>query len=401
MPLKLGDNDASELPRVLMYVPQFPYPIVGGLERQALRLSAALIAKGVTVLALSGKIEPDQPLRENVEGVEVVRRPWPRSKLLRYIFNPVDTFIVLFRIRNEFDVLHVHQNSLAGLYAILIGRLLGKPVLTKLPNVGDLGVPGIQSQAFGMLRIAALKKSAGIVAMTRESVSELDAIGYPEERVLLVSNGIEIRESIASSHRKKGPLRVVFVGRLNEQKQLPNLIGAWKKLKDEKPLDARLEIWGDGPDQPALKQLCRKLDVEDSILFQGYCESVREVLADADVFVLPSRIEGNSNSILEAMEAGLPIVATTVGGAEMQVGPEGAKLLCPPGDMNALAERLQLVLADSKLRIRTGAAMRCRVEKHFNINRIADIYIEAYRSLCGSVHPSLGSISNLPDGMNK
>ena len=400
MPLEPGDQDSSELPRVLMYVPQFPYPIVGGLERQALRLSRALIAKGVTVLALSGKIEPDQPARENVEGIEVIRRPWPRSKLVRYIFNLIDTFIVLYRMRNEFDILHVHQNSLAGLYAILIGRLLGKPVLTKLPNIGDLGVPGIQSLAFGTLRIAALKQSAGIVAMTRESVAELNAIGYPEEQVLLVANGIEIEESIRSSHRKNGPLRVVFVGRLNEQKQLPTLIGAWKELSDEKPIDARLEIWGDGPDQPALMQLCRKLNVENSIFFQGYCENVRGLLADADVFVLPSRIEGNSNSILEAMEAGLPIVATTVGGSEMQVGPEGANLLCPPGDMNALAIRLRLVLTDSELRLHTGAAMRRRVEEHFDINRIADIYIEAYRSLCGAAHLPLGAIGSLPDGTN-
>jgi glycosyltransferase involved in cell wall biosynthesis len=125
-------------------------------------------------------------------------------------------------------------------------------------------------------------------------------------------------------------------------------------------------------------------------------DNVRRKLPAADIFVLPSRTEGNSNAVLEAMEAGLPIVATTVGGTPMQVGEEGEPLLFNVGDSNTLAERLLLLIQDAGLRRHYGEAMRRRVERHFDILHVAEVYRGAYGCLSRSLRFNMHHCGALP-----
>jgi glycosyltransferase involved in cell wall biosynthesis len=388
-------------PRVLMFVPQYPYPVVGGLERQAHELSKALVSDfGMKVLVISGKIGPDQASCEYVEGVHVTRIPWLRNRVFRFVLTPFLLLVVLWRLRSRVDVVHVHQFSPASLYVIVISKLLGKAVLAKLPNSGRWGLPGLRMAPCGGVRTSLLLKSDGVVAMSQDSVAELLAEGFPRNRILSVPNGVAPLQTGTRKMEHCGsprrPWRVVFVGRLSSEKRLNVLLNAWVDVHRRYAGTAVLELWGEGPQLRELREMSQALGLTQSVVFAGHVPDVRERLRYADIFVLPSAGEGNSNSVLEAMDAGLPIVATAVGGTPMQVGQQGAPLLFPDGDHKELAKRLILLLEDGELRREYGAAMTRRVAVHFDLRSVAQSYLCAYRILHSSKNPDLSGCARLP-----
>ncbi len=387
----------SSKPRVLMFVPQYPYPVVGGLEKQAHELAKELIAQGIAVQVVSGKILLDQPDREIVEGVPVTRIPWSRRKVLRFLLGPLDVALVLWQRRHSFDVIHLHQHSWVGLYVILLAKLLGKPILTKLPNVGDLGLPGQRRQPLGWLKQVVLLRSDAFVAMSAESAAELKDAGFYRDRVLLTPNGIVLPSMpvrAPSDEMNADACQIVFVGRLAEEKQLNVLLDAWAIVCADDTHDAMLAIWGEGPLENVLKRQCSERGVAKRVHFAGHVESAASKLSGIDLFVLPSRAEGNSNAILEAMAAGLPIVSTTVGGTPMLVGDEGKPFLCPPGDAHALSALLYRFIKDRGLRVAMGMAMRRRAEQHFDIRHVAQTYAKAYGLLAAGRRDRVREASN-------
>ena len=112
------------------------------------------------------------------------RISWSARKALRFAFSPFALLKVLFSRRRTYDVVHLHQFSWFGVLVIGVARLLGKPVLTKLPNVAEHGLPGLAASRFGAFKVAIFKRSDAVVAMSRQSLDELEAIGFPLSRVL-------------------------------------------------------------------------------------------------------------------------------------------------------------------------------------------------------------------------
>lgn len=380
-----------------MVVPQYPYPVVGGLERQAHELAKALRELGLDVQALSGRVEPGQPSCEMVEGITVFRIPWSRKKYVRFLRTPFDLFKVLYAQRNTYDVIHLHQHSWFGLYTIMAAKLLRKAILTKLPNVGEFGLPGMAAKGFRRLKLAILLRSDALVAMSRESLAELDQARFPSGRVLATPNGIRLNEErsrVTHGVFNAQPCRVVFVGRLSEQKCLDVLLVAWSEVIRTAKVHAILELWGNGLLGSKLRQQCGLLGMVDSVRFCGHVHGVRDRLPEMDIFVLPSSAEGNSNAVLEAMAAGLPIVSTCVGGTPMLVGKEGAGFLSVPGDSVALAENLLKLTRNPDLRAKIGSAMRRRVVQHFDIYRVAQTYSSAYRFLAAGQRERVKEASN-------
>jgi glycosyltransferase involved in cell wall biosynthesis len=133
-----------------------------------------------------------------------------------------------------------------------------------------------------------------------------------------------------------------------------------------------------------------------AVVFAGHADDVRKELRDADVFVLPSYSEGNSNAILEAMREGLPIVATNVGGAAFQVGQVGAPFLFAPGERHLLTEHLLRLVEEADLRTSTGLAMRERVEETFSMEQVARLYVGAYSLVARRLGSRLSEMSRSP-----
>jgi glycosyltransferase involved in cell wall biosynthesis len=373
-----------------MVVPKYPPPILGGLEKQAMELSQALVRRGYRVSVLSTRFHPTHPSESRQDGVDVYRIAWVGNKLLRFLASTFAQAALFLRLRGKIDLVHVHNLTMFATPTLFLAKLSAVPVVSKLSNIGSKGIPGIRKRPFlGRIRLAVLLSSRAIVAMTPENFQELDEIAYPPHRILRIPNGISVSPASSRHERSHGAkLRAVFVGRLTPQKGLPDLLRAWAALSEKARSGAILSIIGEGEQTLSLKELSTELGIRESVEFPGYSDDVRSALDKADLFVLPSLLEGNSNAILEAMSAGLPIVATAVGGAKYQVGELGATFLVGPGDIPAMTEKIGKLLEDEKLREELGAAMRERVELMFNIDVIARQYDQAYRGIIGEKRKS-------------
>lgn len=383
-----------------MVTPKYPYPVVGGLEKQAHELAKALIAKGLCVRVLSTTFDLRQSASELVDSVPVRRIAWTENRFSRFVLMPLRLLVELLRLRSTADVVHIHQHSPFGLTVIVLALLMRLPVITKIPNVGAYGLPGLRRSLLGRLRVRVLLASDALVAMSTETTSELMAVHYPAQRVLQAPNGIgpscDATAQICDSGRHD-VCRVVFVGRLNPQKRLDTLLRAWAEVVSRTTSAVQLELWGDGPDASAIQAEIQRLAITDSVRMLGHVENVRQRLQSCDIAVLPSTHEGNSNAVLEAMAAGLPVVATPVGGTPMQVGSEGTPLLVPVGNPGLLADRLLMLIENPEARRAFGDAMHKRVAEHFDIDRVADRYICAYEKLRAGAEFDLRECGTLPD----
>ncbi len=391
-----NDTVPSACTTVLMAVPQYPPPIVGGLEKQAHDLAAELVRRGHRVLALSGRITPDQPAVARVDGVEVYRLGWPRSRFVRWFASPFMVWRQMHRLVRHVDVIHVHVISSFGLFVVLLGHFYRKPVLVKLANVGVDGLPGLACGPMGPLRTWLFARADAVVAMSSQSLAELRDIAFDRARILVTPNGIRLHPTRdARDGGEPSICRFAFVGRLHEQKGLFDLIGAARRLADD-PSCGRftIDILGDGPQHGAIQEHVRRLALQDQVRLQGHVAEVGDAISAHDAFVLPSYWEGNSNAILEAMAAGLPIISTRVGGTPMLVGADGRDLLHEPGDTAELARLMFRLISDPRLRALKGAAMRRRAVASFDITQVAATYADAYRLLASARATEIAALAN-------
>jgi glycosyltransferase involved in cell wall biosynthesis len=247
----------------------------------------------------------------------------------------------------------------------------------------------------GRIRTALLGWSDAITAFTPESLEELRGIGYPAGRVLQAPNGVSLA-TMGSPVRRcaSEAVTVVYVGRLLSEKGVEDLLRAWLEVSIHARRPVLLRLVGTGPKDEDLRRLVSTLRLRDSVEFVGYIDDVTGQLSSADIFVLPSYGEGNSNAILEAMRAGLPIVATRVGGTPYQVGAAGQRYLVEPGDTLSMSERLLALIHDDAARLGVGSEMRARVERLFGIDRVAQSYERAYRLIRAGRREELGRLEN-------
>jgi len=214
----------------------------------------------------------------------------------------------------------------------------------------------------------------------------------PPEKVLLIPNGVPLPtwtarpEERARLRRELGlgeeSLLVLAVGRLSPVKNYPLLLRAAAELARMAPL-ARVLIARDGPERPALEEMRRELRLEERVFFLGWRRDVRELLSMVDLYVLSSRSEGSPQALLEAMAAGLPTVATAVGGCEEIVVHGRTGLLVPPDDAHGLALALASLLDDRRGRRAMGEESRSRVRSRYSSSAMLDTYESLYQGLLG------------------
>jgi glycosyltransferase involved in cell wall biosynthesis len=379
--------------RVLMVVRLF-LPWIGGTERQALGIAKELTKEGIRVQVLTGRWIKGTARRETIEGVDVFRNHtlWEffgirgARKLGGYLY--IITLIwQLWRRRRSYDIIHVHALNYHTFAAVLAGRRLGRPVVTKLANSGpasDIEKMKVGQQlALSHLMLPTALRSDRFVAVNRAVVRELAAVGVPTTRIARIPNGVEISRSNADrTYRLHDPVRLIFVGRLHEQKGVDVLLRSFRDLRalrSEQRLCLRLV--GDGPLRATLLAIAKEMDVSPDVEFVGARSDVAELLDGSDVFVLPSRAEGLSNALLEAMAIGLPVVASRVPGNEDVVTHDQDGLLFSANDAASLTSELMRVLDDVRLREAIGRRARVTVEEKYGMACVARQYIELYEEL--------------------
>ena len=171
-------------------------------------------------------------------------------------------------------------------------------------------------------------------------------------------------------------------GRLVELKGMEYLIRAVAALRTEFPA-LRVEIAGSGPRRAKLEDEVARAGLSTHVKFLGWIDDIGSVLSRWDVFVLPSLEEGFPVAALDAMAAGLPVIASSVGGVPELIEDEKSGCLIPPRDVEALTARLRLLLGNSELRQSVGAAAFARVRDHFNAAQMAEAFGRLYDELLG------------------
>ena len=206
------------------------------------------------------------------------------------------------------------------------------------------------------------------------------------KRTAVVRNAVDVAAAPQAAHDDREP-QLISVGRFKYPKDFATLVDALARL--EPP--ARALLVGDGPERMAIEAEVRRLGLAGRVTLAGERGDVPELLAASDVFVLSSRSEGLPMSVLEAMAAGLPVVASSVGGVPELVVEGETGFLVPVGDAAALAAALERLIADQELRRRLGRAGRRRVEAEFDLGRFRTAHVELYRhelERCGLVTPT-------------
>jgi glycosyltransferase involved in cell wall biosynthesis len=351
---------------------------IGGGERVALGLSALQVAAGHRVLVISLAAPPDGPLAEafKAAGVAVLRVP------KRPGLDPILSLRLasLFR-REEVDVVHTH-NRLPLAYGVAAGRLAGAVVVHTRHGPGR-GKPAQRAlwRAAGRLLHAYVVVSPGLLDLARS----LGAC--PPSRLRIIENGIDI-ERFRSTPEARRAAREAFgipagafvigsVGRLSPEKDYPLLVRAVAPLLGP---EARLVIVGSGKEEEKIRAEVAAQGVEPFVLMPGARDDVARWVAAFDVFALSSRMEGLPLVTLEALAAGLPLVATAVGGLPNLIDEGRNGFLVPPGDEGALRNRLLAIRADMPGARVVGERGRVHVsERHSNAEmtrRYMSLYAE-------------------------
>lgn len=213
--------------------------------------------------------------------------------------------------------------------------------------------------------------------------------GIPAEKFAIIPNGIQPFEPTGTLTRQHlldelgipNEVKLIgSVGRLWPQKRTKDLIWAAELLKAARD-DTHLLLIGDGPRRDALLRFRNEVHIADRVHFLGEREDVRELLPLLDCFWLASGYEGQSNAIMEAMTAGLPVVASDIPGNRDLVVPEKTGYLVPIGDSAEMARKTQLIIDDADRTAQFGEAGRNRMREEFSVDRMVERHAELYREL--------------------
>jgi glycosyltransferase involved in cell wall biosynthesis len=389
--------------RILFCIAQF-HPIVGGAERQAHALAQRLIERGHQVVVLT-RWRKGWARHETIGTIPVKRgiRTVDYGPLYPLTY-AAGVMQALREHRGWADVVHVTNIYLEAFVAVATRRWHGIPIVVRPACAGYYGdlarlerfrvwpvYPGpgkISVRKFVRL----VTRADAFIANSQGLRDELVGAGFPAGRILQIPNGVDVdrfrpASDVARTRRAlqlpPGPL-VVFAGRLDPQKGLNTLIAAVEPLLRATP-ELRVLLLGDGPQRAALDAQIRDGGLGDRVLLGGLVEDVAPYLRAADVFVLPSVGEGMPNALLEAMAAGLPCVASGIGGCTDVITDGRNGLLVPPQDSRALRQALARLLGDGDLRTRLGRAARERVLAGFSLSSMVDAYEACYADLAGGV----------------
>ena len=290
----------------------------------------------------------------------------------------------------------VHTRNLAALECVVPAALAGVPARVHGEHGWDVSDPQGTRRKFQLLRRAYSPFVSRYVALSGHIESYLvDRVGIGADRVERICNGVDTTRFFpapdagrtalpGSPFEAAGSIVVGTVGRLQAVKDQITLVRAFARVRQQGGAAAqalRLLIAGDGPLRGEVEAEIRRAGLGDVVWLAGERKDVADVMRSLDMFVLPSRTEGISNTILEAMASGLPVIATAVGGNAELVVPGDTGALVPPANPDAIADELMCYAADAALRHRHGAAGRQRVAQSFSLDAMVARYTALYAGL--------------------
>jgi glycosyltransferase involved in cell wall biosynthesis len=360
-------------------------PHLGGAERQLHQLAPRLGAHGYEVCVLT-RHETGLSRYEIIDNVPVYRLPSFGPKALAATTFTAAAVSKLTQLHP--DIVHAHEILTPSSIAVLSKRINKHPVVVKILRGGGRGdIYKLKRRPLWKSYLENLKRNVdAFLVISQEIDAELSALGVSEKKRIFLPNGVNTERCVPISEERKIKLRVelalptqipivAYVGRLVPEKRVDHLLKVWHEIRS-KHQNALLLIVGEGAEEQKLRQM-----QVDGAQFTGQVKDAMPYLQAADLFVLPSSTEGLSNSMLEAMSCGLPVLATTVGGAPDVIQHKESGFLIPPDDVDSLRRGLEALLADRALRFTLGSNARARILSEFSLDSVADRLARLYQHL--------------------
>jgi glycosyltransferase involved in cell wall biosynthesis len=342
----------------------------GGLEVLVIQLAEQLQRRGIRspIVALSEGTLVEEARSRGIETFTLGKRDgfdprilWKVARLVR---------------RHHIDVLHTH-NFAPLIYGALAGRVAGARVINTRHGRATLStLPFIWRLT---------DRAIAVSDDARREMLKHNTI--PPERVRVILNGIDLapyRQLDPTDNALRRELGIAagtpivgVVARLAPEKDHATLLRAFRTVR-ERGVAAELVIVGGGELEATLRTLCHELGIESAVHFLGFRKNIPQLVHGMDLFVLPSRMEGVSLTLLEAMAAGKPVIATRVGGNPEVVVDHETGYLVGPGGADSLAAAMTRLLSQPALASQFGRAGRERALSAFSADRMVDAYAAQY-----------------------
>ncbi|MFC1926565.1 glycosyltransferase family 4 protein [Chloroflexota bacterium] len=374
--------------RVLILNYEFP-PLGGGAANACYYIVTELATRNICVDLVTSSATNTFELENigktaNIYRLSIGKKAihyWTQREILTYSWK-ARFFIKKLLAQNQYDLCHAFFGIPCGAIAYLFRKQM--PYIVSLRGSDVPGFNKRFSFQYVFLKpvikrvwhnsYAVIANSLGLKELAQRTSSSCD-IG-------VIYNGIDTKQFKPAEKNSKSKLRILCVSRLIQRKGVESLIKALAGLKEDFGDTFDVLIVGEGNLEQELKQLAIKLGLAETIAFTGYVEhsELPDIYASSDIFVLPSLSEGMSNTVLEAMACGLPIITTDTGGSNELINGNGVILTSTDPDTIALA--LRELIGSSELRVSMSNRSRELAEK-FSWSNVATEYLRIYEEMTG------------------
>lgn len=357
--------------RVLQLIGSFHQ---GGSERQAVALASMLKKEGsfdvsIATMNREGVLLKDA---ETVAGGEIAE--FPLTSFYDSNFLRQARRCAKYLRDNKIDVVHTHD-----FYTNVFGMVSAALARVPVRIASKRETRGMRSRAQEFVERLAFSRAHAIIANSESTRDYL--AGSIREKTHVIYNGVDLTHFNADGHSTNGGRSVAMVANLrHDVKNVPMFLRAAKRVVADIP-DANFVIAGEGELESQLKNTAKLIGVADNVRFVGRCADVPTLLAKSNACVLTSRAEGFSNSILEYMAAGKPVVATNVGGASEAIVDGETGYLVASDDDEAMAKRLSEILGDAKRAGEMGEKAKRRIVENFSADAQLQKTLRLYNKL--------------------
>ena len=355
---------------------------VGGLENGLVNLINHIPENRYrhAILCMKGYTDFRQRIRRgDVEIIDLEKREGHDLMLYRRIY----------RHLNELKPDIVHTRNLAALEAVVPAMLTGVKWRIHSEHGRDFNDISGNNRKHLLLRRTLMPLVSHSIALSRDLEDYMHRrIGVPRRKITQIYNGVDTEkfhpgEEMSPALPFSDPNLVVFgtAGRMQPVKDQTTLARAFARMLETAPQfrsRARLMMAGDGPLKDEALAFLEQAGCSDLAWLPGERNDMADIMRRMDVFVLPSLSEGISNTILEAMATGIPVIATRVGGNEELVDENETGLLVPPADTEAMAAAMIRYLENPRMIERHGNAARRKAEQVFSMDAMVRAYLRVY-----------------------